>query len=311
MKKYFYLLFCLLLLSPSLVLAQYLRDNMRFTGAENFYPVHDSIADFYNKFNLYPLTFNNIFGIPEIQVEFKNQTFPFYFDFGNNGNIVLTDAFKGSNFYTVIDSGSTFNPDGSVRDKIYKINISSFKIFDEEYKNVKSVLAYWRTFSSEPFNGLVGLNYLKNKSFTLNCKKKYLLVSPESIVKSFTPLNAEVIQMERYDYHPNGIHFKGILNNKKIIVYFDTGKSQTALNRKLFPESKIVSDKSGSFYKGTAELILGGLKITIVQPRVKNIRRSINDSLPIGIEAGIDLLKHFIISVDRTGKKNVLIIHKN
>ncbi len=290
--------------------AQYLRDKSKFLNVDSFYPKNDDIYLYYKNYKIYPIITQNIFGIPEIEVKIGKREFPLYFDFGNKDNICITTELTDKIKYTIIDTGKTYNPDGSFRDKIFKIIIPYLKVFNNKYVNEKGVLANWKTFSTEPFNGLIGLKYLDGKSFTLNYQQKELLVSSESILENIDSNNAEIINLNTYKYHPFGIHFEGKINNEKVIIYFDTGKSQTTLNRDLFPQNKIKSDKSGSFYKGTAELFFNKLEVKIEYPRVKTIHRNLKSDLKIGAEVGIDLLKYFILSIDRTKDKNQLIIHK-
>lgn len=309
-KSYSYVFILIFFFSLfSITEAQYLRDKTNYINLDNYYPTDFEITENYNSYKIYSLTYNNIFDIPEVEVKFQNNSYPLKFDFGNNHNIIITSELKKTVDYNFIDSSFTYNPDGSIRDKVLKIVIPYFNVFDTDYYNEESVLVDWNTFSTNPFNGLIGLKYLADKSFTLDNESKQLIISSESIAEKIDSNKAVIIDLLNFAYHPYGIHFVGEINNKKRIFYFDTGKSQSALNRDLFPNEKILTDKSGSFYDGKVNISFGKINIDIEYPRVKSLKRNIENNYEMGIEIGIDILKYFLISVDRTNNKNIMIIH--
>lgn len=309
-KSYIFILILTFFFSfYSIAEAQYLRDKTNYINLDNYYPTDFQITEHYNNYKTYSLTYNNIFGIPEVEVKFKNNSYPLHFDFGNSNNIIITSELQNLVEYNFIDTSFTYHPDGSIRDKVLEIMIPYFNVFDKDYYNEESALVDWNTFSTNPFNGLIGLKYLADKSFTLNNESKQLIISSESIAEKIDSNKVVIIDLLNFAYHPYGIHFVGEINNKKRIFYFDTGKSHTALNRDLFPNEKILTDKSGSFYDGKVNISFGKINFEIEYPRVKSLKRNIENNYEMGIEIGIDILKYFLISVDRTNNKNTMIIH--
>ena len=115
--------------------------------------------------------------------------------------------------------------------------------------------------------------------------------------------------MQNHSFHPSGVYFQGKVNKIISVVYFDTGKNYSVINRKLVNENEIVSDKSGTFYNGTIEISFGEYSFEIFQPRVGDLNRPLDSEFPIGIDVGSDLLRHFLITIDRTDNNNVLILH--
>jgi len=299
-----------LILIPFLLSAQHLRDKTKIINPDSFYPSINPIAKYGDDYKKYTLIFDNIFNIPEINVKIGENHFTFYFDFGNSGNIVITSYIKNNIEYSILDSSYTYNSDGSLRDKTFNIEIPKFQVFDSLYTNEKCTLADWNIFSTNPFNGLIGLKYLQNKCFTLDCINRKLIISSHSILDSLSEKDAEIINLETYKYHPFGVHFIGKVNGKESIIYFDTGKSRSAINRSLIPEEGIVPNKSGTFYAGTVELYFGNISLKVEYPMVKKIKRSVESELPVGIEVGIDVLKYFVLTIDRTDNRNVIIFHK-
>jgi hypothetical protein len=110
--------------------------------------------------------------------------------------------------------------------------------------------------------------------------------------------------------HPFGLFLEGDVNNTEALIYLDSGKNYSEINRALVPDNLIVSDKSGSFYNGTVTISFGDVCFDIYYPRVKTLQRNTNSELPMGIDIGSDILKHFTITIDRTEDRNLIIFHK-
>ncbi len=290
--------------------AQYLGDKTKIHDINYDYPVNETeILDLYSPNEIHTLSFENVFSVPEIIVNFKNQAFPFSLDFGSSGNITITTALTNLIQYQVTDTINTYTPDGQIRGQGFKILIPSFKIFDSYYHNEEASLMDWSIYATHPFNGMVGLKYFNNNCITLSYKSKFFAVSSISILSKLFINNSDFITLENYSMHPYGVHFKGKVNNEDVIVYFDTGKSASFVHSGLLPNHKIATDKSGTYYQGTVEIAFGKMSFEIYYPRVKDVKRSIDSSLPVGIEVGSDILKYFLLTIDRTDNKNVLIIH--
>lgn len=310
-KKYQRLLLVtIFLMTNHFLVAQYLRDSTRFIFSEKSYPQNDSdVFNHYPQQQVYSLTLHPVFGIPEIEVTFSDVQFPLFFDFGNSGNILITNAIEKKIDYFITDTTHTYTPDGKVRGQVYDIIIPNLAVFGKKYHNENATLSDWSIFSTEPINGIVGLNYLKKKCFTLSYKRKLLAIGEESVVKAAASTNSNIIPLETYSMQPTGIYFQGEVNNTPAVIYFDTGKNYSVINRKLVGENAIVSDKSGSFYNGTILVSFGDYTFKIRYPRVGDLNRSIDDERPIGIDVGSDLLQHFLITVDRAEGRNLLFLH--
>jgi hypothetical protein len=248
------------------------------------------------------------FSIPQIEAVFDDVSVPLFLDFGNSGDILITNAISSFVDYTVSDTVYTYTPSGEVRGVIESVTFPEVTMLGEKFTNVEGNVANWSIFSTEPINGIVGLNYLAGKCFTLSYRNKKIGVSSKSINQSFPSLSNNAIDLETFAFHPTGVYFKGMVNNINAIVYFDTGKSHTMINSDLLPSEMIATDKSGSYYKGEVQLVFGQFQFSIYYPRVKLLRRNINSELPVGIEVGSDVLKFFDVTVDRSGDRNYLFI---
>jgi hypothetical protein len=302
--------FIVLLFLSDAAYTQYLRDSTRFVGLENFYPENDlQVFSCYSQDEQYPITLDADFSIPNIPVNFDDESYPFVFDFGNSGNITLTTAIAPFVDFKITDTTYTYTPDGQIRGQMYQIEVSEFITLNRHFSDEAGSLSDWSIYSSFPFNGLIGLKYLDGRCFTLSYPRKVLAISDQSVMPEIETSQASIIQLEQYEMHPYGIHFKGCVNGRNAIIYLDTGKSHSAVNQSLFQPDDIFSDKSGSFFGGTVEITMGYKTFEIYYPRVKNTGRDIESELPVGIEIGSDILQYFLLTVDRTDGQNLLIIH--
>ncbi len=304
-----FLIIVILLNNP--INAQYLRDKTKILNKNFDYPNNEKeILNLYSPNEIHTLYFDNVFSVPEIIVNFENNAFPLSLDFGSSGNITITTALAKLVQYQITDTVNTYTADGQIRGQGFHVVIPSFRVFDSCFQNEQASLMDWSIYATHPFNGMIGLKYFNKNCITLSYKAKLLAVSSTSILSKISNNNSDLITLENYSMHPYGVHFKGKVNNEVVIVYFDTGKSASFVHSGLLPSHEIATDKSGSYYQGTVEIAFGKTTFEIYYPRVKDVKRSIDSSLPVGIEVGSDILKYFLLTIDRTEKNNVLIIHK-
>lgn len=290
--------------------AQYLRDSTKFIFMDKAYPDNDSLVlKHYSDQETVPISLHPVFGIPEIEVKFDSITAPMFFDFGNSGNILITTAIEAQVDFSIIDTAFTYTPDGKIRGQVYSINIPEFEVLGQNFVNERAILSDWSIFSTEQINGIVGLNYVANKCFTLSYSRKILAMSDVSISTTVDLKKANIISLETYPLHPYGVYFSGRINDSQAVIYFDTGKNYSVISRKLVDDDEIDSDKSGSFYKGVVSVTFGEYTFEIFYPRVGELNRNIDTELPVGIDVGSDILRYFLITIDRTGGNNLLILH--
>lgn len=275
----------------------------------NYYSEKDWIREMnYQDSELENIRINPVFGIPELFVGFSEGSYPLFLDFGNSDEIVITHALKDKINYSAIREIETRNADGSFRGIIQVIEIPEIRILGKKYSNVTASLADWKIYASEPFNGMVGMDYFSNMRFTLDYKRR-LFASSAQPLSDVEAQNYIKIPLIEFNYHPYGVHFMGTVNGKPSLIYFDTGKSKTFIEKDLVDTTQLISDKGGTYYNGTVPVNFLELSLEIKFPLVKDIKRKTGENYSVGIEVGSDLLKNFIISIDRTGDSNILYIH--
>lgn len=312
MQRKIILILLLCWAASPLLYPQYLRDSTRLLKMEALtHGDEASVLKLYAPKERIPLTLDPVYGIPEVEVQFGSEVYPFFFDFGNSGNMAITTQLQDQVDYTITDTSFTYTPDGQVRGQIYRIRLPRFTVFGKEHRDESSTLMDWKITSSDPYNGLVGLKYLQGTCFTLSYAEKQLAVSREAVWKKLPEEKVLVLPLENYRMHPWGVHVLGQVEGREAVLYFDTGKSVSMVNRDLLPEELIRTDKSGSFYAGVVEVVLGDQRFEIYYPRVRPLHRDIETDVPVGIELGSDILQHFLLTIDRSSPAGKLVIHKN
>ncbi len=286
-------------------LTQYFRDRTRLVDFERLKCLYkEEIFKHYQEADTYKISLDKDFGMPHLDLVFGESSYPFILDFGNNGNIIISNAISDKIDYKEIKKSYTYTPNGEIRGEAVEIELSTFKLLNKTYEKEKSTLVDWSIFSTSPMNGLIGLKYLQNCIFTLDYEARILALSQEDI-----NLEGEKIHLLDLPYHPYGIHFIGKVNGKDAIIYLDTGKSHTEINSALLDKDELVEDKSGRFYPGLIDIQLGNKHFSIEYPRVKHMQRDIDSEYPLGIYIGSDILKYMTLTLDRRNSKNYLIIH--
>jgi hypothetical protein len=233
MRKILLILFVLILLL-SCEKDDLLESKFKLINSESYYPQNEWKDELnYQDTNLFNITLHSIFGVPELVVEFGNKSYPLHFDFGNSKYLMISTVLENEIDYTIIEEGETLNPDGSFRGIIYWIEIPEIKIINKKYYNVTAMLADWKIFASEPINGGISMDYFNGLRFTLDYKKKLLACIHQPFPYDTSTENYLRINLIKLDYHPYGVHFMGEVNNVKSLIYFDTGRNKTAINRNL------------------------------------------------------------------------------
>jgi hypothetical protein len=240
-------------------------------------------------------------GTPQIEVLINGAPFDLGFDFGDSAGLTVTDHIEKQISYTLLKESKTYNADGSFRDTIKIIEIESVRIFGRDYHNMRAELVNWKAFSSEPFNGFFGLEYLKDRRFTLDYKRKILGVSNDPLPGPFLKNKHlyTIIPIIEQGYHPYGVHAKGKINGIPSLIYLDTGSSHS------FADKKILENDDPN---QIIDVEMGGITFQIKNVMIRDIQRNTDHELTVGLKMGSDLLRHFIVTVDRTGGRNDLLL---
>lgn len=263
----------------------------------------DWITDLnYKKEEIHDMSIGLVNPCPSIPIEFGDKKINIEFDTGNSEGISITTAIKGKVDYEVTGKVTSLNADGTYRGDGEFISLSSINVFGEKYTNVKSSLTDWKMYGAFKINGLIGLEYFRNKVVTLDYKNKKIAVSNNPVDYSKLPKTKyTVLPLESPSDSKlkDLLFFQGEVNGKKSTIYLDTGSTRSFVNLE-------------NSYKNTSADVKLGDKIYKFQ-RLRNDKIGFADKFnyPLRLAINSDLLKanHFVITIDKI--QNTLIISQN
>lgn len=194
------------------------------------------ITDFgYKENEIHELTFNWVGdrSCPDIPVKVGNDKYIMGFDTGCGAGIFFTNAMEGKIVYTLLGQNEALNRDGSHRGWSKHVNVNDIEVFGDTYESIDTTISDWSMFSSEKFNGTIGLAYFKEKVITLDYAGHRIAVSRNCI--DYTKLNSKTYTvLPLYKTTSEGqqdlLFFEAEYNDKSIIVYLDTGKNYSYLH---------------------------------------------------------------------------------
>lgn len=188
----------------------------------------------YKENEIHDLTFNfgGDKGCPEIPVKVGNNEYKLSFDTGCGVGISFTNAIQDKIDYTILNKEEAINRDGSHRGWMTNVKVNEINVFGDTYKNINTSISDWSMYSSQEFNGNIGLAYFKSKVITLDYGGHRIAVSNNPIDYSKLDCNKYVVlplYRTTHKGHEDLLFFEGEYNNKPIIVYLDTGKNYSYL----------------------------------------------------------------------------------
>jgi hypothetical protein len=281
-------------------------------NSADYYPTNNWIQDLsYDDTSLLDIDLDNFFEYPNIDVKIGEKYFPLTFDFGTSGEMWITTEIEDEIEYTYLGETQTLWPDGSYRGTVKKIKIPSAEILGKKYLDIITELADWEIYSTQPFNGAFGLKYLDNRRFTLDYKGKLLahtdLPFPIDHLNQADYITCPLID---FDYHPYGIHILGEVEGLQSIIYFDTGQSHSWIDKKIIDNSLLIGDDH-QYYNGIINIHIGELELQVKYPMAEDMYPIDEEyDYPVRFIIGTNLLKYFVITVDRTDNNNLLFIHR-
>ena len=199
---------------------------------------------------------------PEIPISVGNNTFKLGFDTGCGLGIFFTDVMEDKIDYTLLRRVEALNRDGSHRGWANQVQINEISVFGDAYNNIETSISDWSMFSSEKFNGTIGLAYFKGKVVTLDYEGHKIGVKSHSI--DYTKLDSDMyVVLPLYKTTAEGQQdlpfFEAEYNGVPVIVYLDTGKNYSFLFN---PKSdKKIGDKPSKFFD--IPLKIGGMEIML------------------------------------------------
>jgi hypothetical protein len=135
----------------------------------------------YRKTQLYTLTLGAS-GCPFVEVDVSGIKLSLMLDSGTARGFVITNQ-APSIPHRVEERIEELNADGSHRGESFRIRVETVSVLGEVFKNVAGSLSDWQMFSSEPFNGTVGLDFFLDRRLPLDYRSRRVGVTASPLPK--------------------------------------------------------------------------------------------------------------------------------
>ena len=260
----------------------------------------------YQETQFYPLILGAS-GCPFVDVDISGVKVPLMLDSGTASGLVIT-THAPSIPYLVEERSEELNADGSHRGESFRIRVKTISVLGGVFKNVAGGLSDWQMFSSEPFNGTVGLDFFLDRRLTLDYGSRRIGVSTSSLPKKLDGkryLSVDLVEPPKSQGHI--LYARAKVNAREAIVYFDTGYNVSFIDP-AFAEGLARVERPGKFrvFCKSVPLELGGQTLIIDELRESPIRRGTGFDLPVALVLGSDVLSRFIVTIDIRAKKLIL-----
>lgn len=260
----------------------------------------------YQKTQLYPLT-TSASGCPLVEVNASGVKLTLMLDTGTARGFVVTNS-APSIPHHVEKRIEELNADGSHRGESLRIRVESMSILGEDFRDVTGTLSDWRMFSSEPFDGTVGLDFFTNRRLTLDYKSGQVGVTSSPLPEQLDReryLSADLAEPPESQGHI--LYARAKVNGRDAIVYFDTGYNVSFV-APAFTAGTARIERPGKFkiFREGVSLELGGHGFILDELRESPIERGMGFDLPVALVLGSDILSHFIVTIDVPAKKLTL-----
>jgi len=260
----------------------------------------------YGETQLYPLTLGSL-GIPFVDVDISGIKVPLMLDTGTARGFMITNQ-APSIPHHVEERIEELNPDNSHRGESFRIRVETVSVLGEVFKNVEGDLSDWQMFSSEPFNGTVGLDFFLERRLSLDYRSRRVGVTaaplPEKLDRK-RYLSVDLVEPPKRQGHI--LYARAKVNGREAIVHFDTGYNVSFIDP-VFVEGLARVERPGKFkvFRERVPMVLGGHTLILDELRESEVRRGTGFDLPVALDLGSDVLSRFIVTIDLRAKKLIL-----
>ncbi|MGA2075765.1 MAG: hypothetical protein ABSH52_19930 [Terriglobia bacterium] len=199
----------------------------------------------YRESELYPLTLGAS-GCPFIEVHDSGIKLLLMLDSGTARGILITSS-APSIPHRVEERSEELNADGSHRGESFLIRVETVSVLGEVFKDVEGGLSDWQMFSSEPFNGTVGLDFFLDRRLTLDYRSRRVGVTvsplPEQLDRK-RYLSVGLVGPPKSQGHI--LYARARVNGREAIVYLDTGYNVSFIDP-AFAEGLARVERHGKF----------------------------------------------------------------
>jgi hypothetical protein len=248
--------------------------------------------------------------IPLVEVKVNGSPLWVIFDTGCSTGFSLTSAVEAKTAHEVTGTSKERNPDGSYRGKATLATIASLEVFGAKYASVETSFADWRIFSALKFNGLLGLRYFKDKRVTIDYQSKIIGVSARPLVyRAIEDLPFAVVPLlQASGRQADLIYVLGKVKKSPTVIYLDTGSSASFIDPSMWEAGETRKDKDHLIAENV-EMSIGGFPFTVKQLRVQEQRRGVSFEYPQTVKLGSDVIRDFLITIDKIANRLILQNH--
>ena len=260
----------------------------------------------YKNTDLHPLTLNTL-GCPFVDVEIGGVKVSLMFDTGTSRGFVVTNhapAFP----YQIRERQEELNADGSHRGESLGIFVKALSVLGQKFNNVSGSLSDWRMFSSEPFNGTVGLDFFMDRRVTLDYRARRVATTAAALPEKLDPKRYVVVDLVAPPKSQGHILYaRARVNRREATVYFDTGYNVSFIDPG-FAEGLARIERQGRFkvFRKEVPIDLGGQTFALDELREDPINRGAGFDPPVALTLGSDILSRLVITIDLRAKKMTL-----
>jgi hypothetical protein len=260
----------------------------------------------YKENELYPLTLAAS-GCPFVEVEVSGIKLPLMLDSGTAGGFVITNRAPAVP-HRVEKRIEELNADGTHRGESFLIRVKTLSVLGEMFRNVAGSLADSQMFSSEPFDGTVGLDFFLDRRLTLDYRSRRVGVTSSPLPDKLDRkrfLSLDLVEPPKSQGHV--LYVRAKVNGREAIVYFDTGYNVSFIDPD-FAEGLARVERPGKFkaFRERVPVELGGHTFILDDLREFEVRRGPGFDLPVALALGSDVLSRFIFTIEIRSKQLIL-----
>jgi hypothetical protein len=260
----------------------------------------------YRKTELYPLTLAAA-GCPFVDVDVAGVKVSLMLDTGTSRGFLITN-YAPSIPHRVEERSEETNADGSHRGESLGIRVERVSVLGKIFTNAGGTLADWRMYSSEPFNGTVGLDFFLDRRVTLDYRSGRAGATASPVpAKLDRKRYLSVDLVEPPMSQGRILYARARVNHRDAIVYLDTGYNVSFIDPG-FAEGLVRVERPGKFkvFRRAVPIELGGRTIILDDLRESPVRRGAGFDLPVALALGSDVLSSFIVTIDIPARKLIL-----
>jgi predicted aspartyl protease len=185
---------------------------------------------------LFPITIGK-YGYPYIEVKINSEGFDLVWDTGNMSGLTLSTELAERLNLPILGESKSYDSAGDLVGEYRTFNVGELDFFNTTRKDIR---AY--EFSHSDLEGLVGPGFIVDGRFTIDYKNKIIAISSSPLPTESVDTTLSMVRSPKY---PALILVYGFVNNQKVLIEIDTGKSRTVIDPELAESLELPETSNG------------------------------------------------------------------